>query len=90
MISKTSSKESIYKIIERIQLLSEINCEGCQHFSASFKNHFCYYTDWIILCFTFYDQALSELEIQHSDELFEAVLNSNGTGNDLESKRFLF
>jgi hypothetical protein len=78
--------ETLYKSIVKLKYL---NCQGCQEFYPSFKNHFCHTTDWHTLVDLFLDIAIQDFpnaRIYKKKDLFEAICN-HGSSDDRETQK---
>jgi hypothetical protein len=79
----------VKNLYENIVILANLNCQGCQEFYPSFKNHFCYTTDWNTLVDYFLDIAIQDFPDANTfpkEVLFKSVCDF-GTSNDRETQK---
>jgi hypothetical protein len=80
----------VKSLYEKIVFLTYLNCQGCQEFYSSFKNDFCYITNWDTLVDIFLDKAIQEFPDASNfpkRELYEAICDY-GTSDDRETLKF--
>lgn len=73
----------IKSLQDKIEFISQRDCEGCSNFYASFKNHSCYIDTWCTKLLKHLDEAIEfvpDANKYNKDFLFNILLN--GTTND--------